>query len=246
MANDPLRETARAFLARKRAAAAAGKWCRKYRRQYSSAPDLPPAARVLGDGAGRYPGRGEKGELYRDTFDGWRVVGDAHEVIRLDYTGWYCDDDQHNLAIGVVVQLPARDGRPRYFPAVRYTDSDGVTIFTREETDDKDTAARWADQNAERIAESERDYQEAWREKEDAREAIEAARERLDTARATVRAAAREAGAVSRAARWAFLPCASPVVLALHAAMRDARETARAAVEVIREARAELERLPAD
>lgn len=241
MASDPLRETARAFLARKRAAKAAGKYCREYRRQYETRPAIPP---LEINGTPPPWGRGERGELCRDSFDGWRVVGDAHEVIRLDYTGWYMDVDRFSLAVGVVVQLPARTrGVPRYFPAVRYTDSDGVTIFTREETDDKDTAARWADQNAERIAERERDYQEAWREKEDARELIEEARERLDTARATVRAAAREAGAVSRAARWAFLPCASPVVLALHAAMRDARETARAAVEVIRKQSETVERL---
>jgi hypothetical protein len=246
MASDPLKETARVFLARKRAAAAAGKWCRKYRRQYSSAPDLPPAARVLGDGAGRYPGRGERGELYRDTFDGWRVVGDAHEVIRLGYTGWLCDAHGDNLAVGVVVQLPARDGRPRYFPAVRWTDQDGVTIYSADETDEKETAARWADHEAERYAERAREFEERERERESLEEKARAAVEEIGTIAGAQFETARELRAISAAAAWCFIPSPAGVVARLRHELARNRERVAELVETVREARAELERLPAE
>lgn len=89
---------------------------------------------------------------------GWRVVGDAHEIVRLGYTGWYADNFQSAMYVGVVLQLPARDGVEKYVPAIRHTDFDTATVYLAEITEDKDSAARWADQNAERQAEESREF----------------------------------------------------------------------------------------
>lgn len=91
---------------------------------------------------------------------GFRHIGDAHEIVRLDYTGWYCDEYQDSLAIGFVLQFPARNGKPRYFPAVRFTGSDGTTLYPLDTYDTAEDAARVADQHAESIAEREREYNE--------------------------------------------------------------------------------------
>lgn len=88
---------------------------------------------------------------------GWRVVGDAHDIIRLGYTGWYADNHQDGMYVGVVLQLPSRNGIEQFVPAIRHTDWDTATVYLNEITDDKRQAARWADQNAEREAESSRE-----------------------------------------------------------------------------------------
>lgn len=99
------------------------------------------------------------GVVYCDNLDvlGWRVVGDAHDIIRLGYTGWYADNHQDGMYVGVVLQLPSRNGIEQFVPAIRHTDWDTATVYLNEITDDKRQAARWADHNAEREAEASRE-----------------------------------------------------------------------------------------
>lgn len=99
------------------------------------------------------------GVVYCDNLDvlGWRHVGDAHDLAPLGYTGWYADNHQDGMYVGVVLQLPSRNGIEQFVPAIRHTDWDTATVYLNEITDDKRQAARWADQNAEREAESSRE-----------------------------------------------------------------------------------------
>lgn len=99
------------------------------------------------------------GVVYCDSLDvlGWRHVGDAHDLAPLGYTGWYADNHQDGMYVGVVLQLPSRNGIEQFVPAIRHTDWGTATVYLNEITDDKRQAARWADQNAEREAESSRE-----------------------------------------------------------------------------------------
>lgn len=45
---------------------------------------------------------------------GLRFVGYADELASLRSTGYYCDNHQHDIYRGCVVQLPARNGRAQY------------------------------------------------------------------------------------------------------------------------------------
>lgn len=98
--------------------------------------------------------------LYCDSLDslGWRNAGDSHDIVRsINHTGWYADNFQGMKIIGCVMQLPSRKGAEQYVPATYHTDFDTVTVYLNEVTPDKDSAARWADQNAEREAENSRE-----------------------------------------------------------------------------------------
>lgn len=91
--------------------------------------------------------------------DGLRKVGDADDLVRLNHTGWYTDNWQDETVKGEVYQMPARDGKPVYIPAVNDPCNDDCACldFTST-TDDKEDAARWADSMAESWAEREREY----------------------------------------------------------------------------------------
>jgi hypothetical protein len=119
--------------------------------------------------------------FYVDNFGGFRIVGDSGEVnTRQGHNGWYCDIWQEETVTGVVLQMPARNGEPRYFPAVKWSDREGVTLYPLDIYDNKEDAARAADHIAERIGEEEREYSlkdRAEQDIEDAREEIKAARE---------------------------------------------------------------------
>lgn len=93
--------------------------------------------------------------IYTDSLGtlGWRECGDAHSIITLRHTGWYASCDQHNMIVGCVLQLPARNGVEQYVPATYHSDYDTATISLNEVTSEKGDAARWADQNAEKEAE---------------------------------------------------------------------------------------------
>jgi hypothetical protein len=100
---------------------------------------------------------------YADTWPtGWRDLGDAHDVVSMRHEGWCADSFQDSLIIGRVLQLPARDGKPVYVPGTYSTGSDGVTLYPLDWYDDKADCARAADQYAERLAEIEREYSDAW------------------------------------------------------------------------------------
>jgi hypothetical protein len=110
---------------------------------------------------------------------GWRDAGDAGEVYRnLGHTGWHEDPDgMGGVCRGRVLQLPARDGVPQYVPGTYSTESDGVTLYPLDRYEEPEEAARAADGYAERAAEVEREYREAWNAGTDATQAGEEARE---------------------------------------------------------------------
>ncbi|MDI1263880.1 MAG: hypothetical protein PS018_11545 [bacterium] len=92
-----------------------------------------------------------------------RRVGFADQFAGIRHNGWYLEDDYSDeLARGVVFQLPARNGQTRFLSAVADPFNNGPAILSLEIFDDKDDAARNADELARIYAESERDYRRAW------------------------------------------------------------------------------------
>lgn len=126
--------------------------------------------------------------------DGLRVTGAAHEVARdhyrrIDHRGWYCDDYQDTLAVGYVLQLPARRGVPQYVAAIADPyNGDAYRVDFTETHDDAGDAALAADGLAERYAEAEREYQR----KSDAEQRIEEIADEIAENRADVLAILRE------------------------------------------------------
>jgi hypothetical protein len=96
---------------------------------------------------------------------GLRFVGFADEIAGLRHNGWYTDECHDETYRGAVYQLPARHGESVYVYGYQDPINDGAALLSFDRTEDKDTAARWADHVAERAAEQEReqerDYQEA-------------------------------------------------------------------------------------
>lgn len=111
---------------------------------------------------------------------GWRFAGYTDDLIRLDHTGWFTNDFQDEVMRGVVYRLPSRKGESVF--AVGYADpvnddAARVEIITGYDIED---AARMADSIAERVAEKEREYNEAWQlgtEYNDLADTIEAERQ---------------------------------------------------------------------
>lgn len=96
---------------------------------------------------------------------GWRFVGYADELSRsIQHTGWFTDSDGCSETMrGVVYRLPSRKGKSVY--AVGYADpyNDDCALLTVDTSlDDESEAAYRADRIAERCAETEREYQDAW------------------------------------------------------------------------------------
>ena len=94
---------------------------------------------------------------------GLRLAGDASEVLRgagywRTECDWYADNDQGAVIKSAVLQLPARDGAPRYIPATYCTDWDGATCYPLDWYDTKEEASRAAASYAEQEAEQSRDY----------------------------------------------------------------------------------------
>lgn len=94
-----------------------------------------------------------------------RRVGFADQHSRaIKHTGWWLTDDgDGESARGVVFQLPARNGKPRFISGIADPFNNGAAIISLELFDDKADAAINADWLAERYAEKERDYNRAWR-----------------------------------------------------------------------------------
>jgi hypothetical protein len=91
---------------------------------------------------------------------GCREVGSAEDILRLRHTGYYTDREGRGLCYGVVVQYPARNGIPRYYAAIEHKDYDSVTLFLGTVFDEKEDAAREADECASIEAESFRESEE--------------------------------------------------------------------------------------
>jgi len=127
----------------------------------------------------------DKSKWYVDTLNQgpFTLCGDADEFIKLDYTGWYCDSFQDDLARGAVVSIrnpkvTDEDGaHVQYLPATYHTEGDCTGIVYREFYDNKQDAARSADGFAERIGEECREYDaqsQAEQEIEDLKEELHA------------------------------------------------------------------------
>lgn len=88
--------------------------------------------------------------------DGLRRVGKAHDLARIDHTGWFMNEFQDETAWGVVYLLP----HGRFVPGTEDSyDTDGVRLDFSDIHYAACDAARAADTLAERLAEVEREYQ---------------------------------------------------------------------------------------
>lgn len=110
---------------------------------------------------------GRHGKRYRcveHAAKGLRVVGTVSDIARRegwrwDHDGWYVDNFQDATVRGVVLQLPARDGKPVYVPAFSnpYEDDGSYSADFHSTTDTLRDAMHWADQMAEVYAEEARE-----------------------------------------------------------------------------------------
>lgn len=87
----------------------------------------------------------------------WRFTGYAHDLIRMNNTGYYADNYQEEVCRGIVAQLPARSGECLYLAGYEMSESDATCLYA-DIYSDKEDAARAADSIAERIAEDNREY----------------------------------------------------------------------------------------
>ncbi len=107
---------------------------------------------------------------------GWRVCGTAQDVCRsegsrrVDHAGWYTDGFQDGALQGYVLQISSRKGIPQYVPGTKHSDWDGVTIWPMDRYETLVECATAADHYAEKAAEKEREYQEAWQAGQQAKE----------------------------------------------------------------------------
>lgn len=104
----------------------------------------------------------------------FRVAGLAHEIRRMDHTGHYSRADEYDsIYRGVVFQLVARDGVPRYLAGYEEGEStrkgwqyssgeEGAAVDLAEYHDCPKEAANSADEYARIYAEHSRDYDSAW------------------------------------------------------------------------------------
>jgi hypothetical protein len=98
----------------------------------------------------------------------------AHEIVRLDHTGWYTDIDQTALCIGHVFTLPARPGFPYgVFLAGYYCSDNWERVLYPDVYHEREECARAADRYAERFAEIEREHSEKWHEARNLEDKIE-------------------------------------------------------------------------
>lgn len=95
---------------------------------------------------------------------GLRLVGYADKLLHLNHNGWFTHDDGDpgETYRGVVYQLPARDHTELYVYGYADPCNDDCAVLSFDPVADKSEAARYADNLAERFAESERDYNRAW------------------------------------------------------------------------------------
>ena len=90
-----------------------------------------------------------------------REIGAVTDILTgRDYPlGYYSDHFCDETITGYVMQLPARNGDARYYPAIAWSESDCVTAWPLEWHDTPEDAARSADGEAELAAEKSREYE---------------------------------------------------------------------------------------
>jgi len=182
-----------------------------------------------------------------------RKLRDVHDVAsRIRHTGWYCDDDQSSLCIGIVASLP----HAKFLAGYRLTDSGQHVLQLENIFDDESDAADYADGIAESHAETERDYQERFREALRIEDDIAADLESLAAARQAFRNAIEDrymtrhyAEAWRYAIKGQSVAAASFAINAIHTADRAADRVAQARaqtselIERIRDNREKRERI---
>lgn len=143
----------------------------------------------------RYVGYAKSSLRFIGKVDEIRMSGDGNlpyiDYALVDHNGWFTDNFQDETVCGEVYQLPARDGKNQYVPALRASmdaGDDGATVDFHSITDDIREAVRDADRMAERYAEDEREYQA----KESAKQRIEEIDEEIKTTRAELLTLIRE------------------------------------------------------
>lgn len=123
---------------------------------------------------------GRDGNHWVENIDGsLRFVGLAHDLIRLAHAGWFLSEDgwSGETVAGAVWQLPAKNGKPRYVAGFQdHYNAESALICFGDITDDKTSAAIWADHMAERYAEEAREYDAIFQEEQRAGEEAEQAR----------------------------------------------------------------------
>ena len=100
--------------------------------------------------------------LPASVLDGLRNIGSTPDILGWRYGGWYADAFQDETYTGHVWQLPARNGDARYVAGYVEKESGYAVLACArvgrlEPYDDKESAARAADQLAERMAERNRE-----------------------------------------------------------------------------------------
>ena len=172
--------------------------------------------------AGRWSDDGRA--YYVDTLkaSGLRLAGDAAEILR--HAGnwraerdWYTDMHQIAILKSAVLQLPARDGAPRYIPATYCTDWDGATCYPLDWHDTKEAAAYAAARYAEEEAEQNREFYA----RDQAEQGTVAAREEIHRINADALALVREIKKQGRTFSPAICQALRGRLLEL---MRDRRE----------------------
>lgn len=142
---------------------------RAYRERYVTTPaNRINASRTASQWGDETPNVCDR-PFYADSFGvlGLRQCGTAEEVSRkegsrrVEESGWYVDQECDETVSGYVLQLPARDGVPQYVAAVAWSGRDGVSIWPNRIAESALDAACWANDEARRIGESEREYQES-------------------------------------------------------------------------------------
>ena len=95
---------------------------------------------------------------------GLRLVDFADKIIRLSHRGWFTEDDGDNGEVyrGIVYQLPARDGEEQFVYGYADPNNDDCALLSFDIETDKEDAARYADDFAERFAEEARDFSRTW------------------------------------------------------------------------------------
>ncbi len=116
----------------------------------------------------QFTGRSCNGRWMESPEDHFRFTGLAHDIVSLRHKGWYTDDNQDETARGVVYQMTAKDGETRFIAAIADPcnagkDGAGPCVVEVKANgmphiyDDKEEAARNADQFAEWYAEGARE-----------------------------------------------------------------------------------------
>lgn len=102
----------------------------------------------------------EAGDLLVDDLEECPLeyVGDTEEIISLGHRGWYADSYFDNVIKGAVMSYKKK-GEIIYLAATKHSQCDFASVCMRERFDNKEDAARRADESAQREAESCLEYE---------------------------------------------------------------------------------------